>query len=717
MFAAVANPRVEVVEGDPAIPGRWQRLIGSCDAVVHLAGEPIAARRWNAEVREAIRRSRVEGTYQVAFACSSAAKSPAVLLSASGIGFLPRDRSGPLDESAPPGRDFLAQVAVAWEREATRARSASTRVVALRIPIVLDADSGFLREVLPWWKRGIDPTPWSAHDRVPWLHWQDLLEIVDRALLDDRLEGPVHAVAPEVSEAAVWRRAMASAVGRGAVRVPPMLARLAAGGVIDSMRGSCEAVAAKLEAIGFAWRHRDLHEAIAAELALREESTPKPVPSARSASSPGASASSATVTAMPLQDRAFEPRPASAQQVVKLASSPPSPPSGSEQSPRTSPVPPASSTPREQAVPWAPTEAATSVPSLARSIEAKKASEANEATDAGEAREANEVISVGEAREAAKSKDARETSKENDAPKAAAARHAGEIVEVPANPAPAGAGRDVSEKPRIAAATVRATSVAAVVGSVAAIAVEDPRELESMARRVQAWRSLGIETVLASRGGRLSIEPMLDRLGFAGPLILDLGASLRSGPERRLLRATPLAPDLAMAIFERLVATGSVHPTLHDADGPIDPRRIRQSTPVRIDLSGDATSLDRAIAAISDPWWREGAIAVFRIAFGQASIVAGGVDKAVGLQRILRGLGLPPSRAFVIAGGEEDLGLLSLCRGIALGAPSPRLASAATSVIPSGDWDAVDGAVRRAFAAFLPDATPPVHSPASGTAS
>ncbi|MFZ9692731.1 MAG: NAD(P)H-binding protein, partial [Phycisphaerales bacterium] len=59
LFAAVANPRIEVVEGDPGVPGRWQRLVGACDAVVHLAGEPIAARRWNAEVREAIRRSRV----------------------------------------------------------------------------------------------------------------------------------------------------------------------------------------------------------------------------------------------------------------------------------------------------------------------------------------------------------------------------------------------------------------------------------------------------------------------------------------------------------------------------------------------------------------------------------------------------------------------------------------------------------------------------------
>ncbi|MGA0174540.1 MAG: NAD-dependent epimerase/dehydratase family protein, partial [Phycisphaerales bacterium] len=271
LFAAVANPRIEVVEGDPGVPGRWQRLVGACDAVVHLAGEPIAARRWNAEVRETIRRSRVEGTYQLAFAVRTAAKPPAVLISASGIGILPRGRAGPLDETAPPGREFLARVALAWEREAMRARSASTRVVALRIPIVLDAESGFLREIAPWWRRGLDPTPWSARDRVPWIHWRDVLRVVDRALGDDRLEGPVHAVAPDSSEAIAWRQAMVAAVCRGAVRIPVIASRLAAGAVIDAMRGSCDARPAKLEAIGFEWKQPDLASAIAQELRPRNE--------------------------------------------------------------------------------------------------------------------------------------------------------------------------------------------------------------------------------------------------------------------------------------------------------------------------------------------------------------------------------------------------------------------------------------------------------------
>ena len=653
-FAAVANPRVEVVEGDPAIPGRWQRLVGACDAVVHLAGEPIAKRRWNPEVREAIRRSRVEGTYQIAFACRTAAKPPAVLLSASGIGFLPRDRSGPLDESSPPGRGFLAQVALAWEREALRARSDSTRVVTLRIPIVLDAESGFLHEIVPWWKRGIDPTPWSAHDRVPWLHWQDFLEVVDRALRDDRLKGPVHAVAPEASEAASWRRAIAAALGRGALRVPPILARLAAGGVIDSMRGSCEAVAAKLESVGFAWRHRELQEAIAAEIA---SFAPRERIDAHSKPAAG--------TVEPVRSKP---------PTVELAAAPKEPRERRSEvaTPRAIPSasPPPIATPAISTT--APTPASNQAASPAPSTPAPA--------------QLHEVPVKAEASAAAVS---------------------GVPAPAPAEPAPA----------RPPAAPTRTTTVAAIVCSVAAISLEDPRELETLARLVRTWRSDGLETVLAARGGRASLEPLLARLGFAGPLILDLGASLRSGPEERLLRATPLAPAIATAVLERLAETGRVRVALHDAEGPVDPQRVRQATLVRLDVSGDAEGLETAIAAISEPWWRDGAIAVFRIASGQASIVAGGVDKAVGLQRILRGLGLPPSRAFVIAGGDEDLGLLSLCRGIAVGSPSPRLASAATSVVPSGAWDAVDGVVRRALSAFLPEGTASVHSTPSDSAS
>jgi hydroxymethylpyrimidine pyrophosphatase-like HAD family hydrolase len=256
-----------------------------------------------------------------------------------------------------------------------------------------------------------------------------------------------------------------------------------------------------------------------------------------------------------------------------------------------------------------------------------------------------------------------------------------------------------------------------VVCSTAAIEPNDARQVERLASLIASWRALGLETVIAAQGGLASIDPLLAALGFGGPLILDLGASLRSGAERRLLRSTPLPPAIVVALLERLAGSPGIRASLHGAEGPIEPRRLRGSTPVRLDLAGDQPAIDGAIAAISEPWWREGAIAVFRTTPELASVVAGGVDKAVGLQRILRGLGLPPSRAFVIAGGEEDLGLLGLCRGMLLGTATARLAAAASITVPRGAWSDVDAAVRHAFAAILSESAPSVHSHASDPAS
>lgn len=602
LFAAASNPRLEVAEGDPSVPGRWQRLVGGCDAVVHLAGEPIAARRWTAAVRESIRRSRLEGTYQVAFAVRTAAKPPAVLVSASGIGFLPGDRAEPLDESSPAGRDFLAQVAIAWEREALRAAGASTRAVALRIPIVLDAEAGFLREIAPWWRRGIDPTPWRSGDRVPWIHWADFLRSVDLALRDERLAGPLHLTAPEASPAAEWRSSLRAALSHRAIRLPRRLLELAGGGLIRSMRGSRMAVPAKLLAAGFAWQHGDLRAAIAAELG-----------SARS--SQATRASSAPIRA-------------------EAASAVPTPQATSRELPR-SPQSPASAESSRPRPPRAPSDAESP------------------AIDAGAPRQA-----------------------------------------VSPRPSPA------------------FSAAAAVVVSGSALGEVGSSEGEAIAAIFARWREHGIEAVLCSREGLAAIEPMLRRLEFTGPLVLDLGATLRTGAERRLLRATPIPPDLASAVFERLVEVGGVAIALHGADGPLEAPKVR-GTAVRIGLEGEPPALDAAIAAIAEPWWREGAIAVFRLGPRHASIVAGGVDQAIGLQRILRGLGLPPSRAFVVAGGEEDLGLLSLCRGLIAGDPSPRLAAAASLRADRGDWVSIEAAVRRAFSAVLPEETASVHSVAS----
>jgi uncharacterized protein (TIGR01777 family) len=264
LFAAGANPQVQVVGGDVAAPGRWQRLVGEVDAVVHLAGAGIADRRWSRERREAIRRSRIESTYHLAFAIAETAAPPRVFLCASGSGYYPARGGGVFDEDAPPGRGFLAEVCVAWEREARSARSDRTRVVPLRIGVVLDRAGGMVARLLPWWRRRIDPLPPPRGLLVPWVHWRDLCAIVDAALRDPRLDGAVNAVAPRALDRAAWRRGIAEGVGAAPLlAVPRAVLRRVLGGVADATGLSATIEPRRLETIGFRFGHLDPASALA----------------------------------------------------------------------------------------------------------------------------------------------------------------------------------------------------------------------------------------------------------------------------------------------------------------------------------------------------------------------------------------------------------------------------------------------------------------------
>jgi hydroxymethylpyrimidine pyrophosphatase-like HAD family hydrolase len=231
---------------------------------------------------------------------------------------------------------------------------------------------------------------------------------------------------------------------------------------------------------------------------------------------------------------------------------------------------------------------------------------------------------------------------------------------------------------------------------VRAVAVLVPEALPEDRAPVRAaiarWRDRGVETVLACTGGIESAAPLAEALGHVGPMILDLGASIRTGADRRLARTMPI-PERVVADLERQLA--SVGESVSRRVGEVDAGTRKVA--VRIDLAGDAEQLDAGLAAIASPHWQSGAIAVFRLGPERATIVAGGVDKSAGLQRVLRGFGLPPSRVVVAAAAEEDLGLVDWCRAIVVGTPSDRLRAAAARVADRGDWRAVEAFVASAL--------------------
>jgi len=188
-----------------------------CDAVVHLAGEPVA-QRWTPEIRERIRSSRVDGTRAVVNALSR--HSTATLISASAIGYYGSRGEEVLTESSAPGSDWLARVAVDWEHEAERF---SGRVVKLRIAMVVGRGGALAKMLLPF-KLGVGGRIGDGSQWVSWIHLDDLVSLIIFLIANPRVEGAVNGSSPNPLINLEFTRELASALHRPAIFPVPKAA-------------------------------------------------------------------------------------------------------------------------------------------------------------------------------------------------------------------------------------------------------------------------------------------------------------------------------------------------------------------------------------------------------------------------------------------------------------------------------------------------------------
>jgi uncharacterized protein (TIGR01777 family) len=239
------------------------------DAVFHLAGEPIA-QRWSAKVKQALRDSRVLGTRNLLEGLGVLSQRPRTLISSSAVGYYGPHGEEPLDEDAPPGRDFLAQVCVEWEAEAARAQTLGMRAVQLRTGVVLDAHGGALEKMLPPFRLGVGGPVAGGRQYVSWVHPDDVVGVALAALGDERFAGPVNATAPEPVTNAELSRALGAALHRPAVLpVPGAALRLLYGQMAQIVTGGARAVPAKALVLGYEFRFAQLDEALRAALEVR----------------------------------------------------------------------------------------------------------------------------------------------------------------------------------------------------------------------------------------------------------------------------------------------------------------------------------------------------------------------------------------------------------------------------------------------------------------
>jgi hypothetical protein len=185
------------VEWNGRDTGPWERAVDGADAVINLAGAPIADARWTDARKQILTDSRVFTTRLLARALSRRSSRPATFISASGIGYYGPSDDRLLDEGVARGTGFLADLCLAWEAEAMRAAEFGTRVVILRTGMVLEADGGALAKMLLPFKMFAGGPIMPGTQWVSWIHRNDHIGLIKWALTTATVSGPINAVAPE----------------------------------------------------------------------------------------------------------------------------------------------------------------------------------------------------------------------------------------------------------------------------------------------------------------------------------------------------------------------------------------------------------------------------------------------------------------------------------------------------------------------------------------
>ncbi len=232
------------------------------DAILHLAGEPVA-QRWSPEVKRRIYESRVEGTRNLVSAMRELRHKPSVLVSASAIGYYGDCGDEILTESKGPGRDFLAEVCKDWEREASRARELGLRVVPIRIATVLGPNGGALKAMLPPFQLGIGGKFGNGKQWISWIHLEDLVSLFLFAADHPTANGALNGSSPQPVTNEQFTQALARTLHRPAFFSTPKFAmRLLLGEMADFLFTSLRVVPQATAEAGFKFRYPELSPAL-----------------------------------------------------------------------------------------------------------------------------------------------------------------------------------------------------------------------------------------------------------------------------------------------------------------------------------------------------------------------------------------------------------------------------------------------------------------------
>ncbi|MEO1636958.1 MAG: TIGR01777 family oxidoreductase [Cyanobacteria bacterium J06631_9] len=262
-FAAAKFKSVEYVEYTPTQSGDWQTAISGCDGVVNLAGEPISE-RWSAERKNRILNSRKVGTQKLVEAITQAESKPAVLVSSSAIGYYGTSETTEFFETSQPAEnDFLSQVCQAWEAEANKAKDAGVRVAIVRTGIVLGNGGAVAKMITPFKLFAGGPIG-SGQQWFSWIHIDDLVNLMLKALLDPSMQGVYNGTAPEPVRMKAFCETLGEVMDRPSWLPVPDFAieALLGDGAVVVLKGQ-KVLPERTQAAGFSYDYSEPRAAIA----------------------------------------------------------------------------------------------------------------------------------------------------------------------------------------------------------------------------------------------------------------------------------------------------------------------------------------------------------------------------------------------------------------------------------------------------------------------
>lgn len=240
-----------------------QRCLDGFDAVINLAGEPIADKRWSKAQKELLCRSRWDLTERLATLIAASNTPPSVLISGSAVGYYGDQGQAVVTEEEPPHDEFTHQLCQRWEALALRAQSSYTRVCLLRTGVVLSPKGGALAKMLPPFRMGLGGPIGNGRQYLPWIHIDDMVNAIIYLLDNPALRGPFNMVAPYPVHNEQFTATLAKVLDRPAfLRAPAFAMRLLMGEAAVLVLGGQRAVPRRLEEAGFVFRFFELEQAL-----------------------------------------------------------------------------------------------------------------------------------------------------------------------------------------------------------------------------------------------------------------------------------------------------------------------------------------------------------------------------------------------------------------------------------------------------------------------